>query len=60
MSEDEMTTIDRLARIEVKLDMLVDQRANHEGRLGRVEKFMWVAVGLACASGGYDLSQFIA
>lgn len=39
-------TIDRLARIETKLDALVETRTDTEGRLRRLERFVWVALGL--------------
>lgn len=54
-------TVDRLARIETKLDGIRDDRedfradlASHETRLDRVERFMWLALGMAFASGVPD------
>ena len=43
--------VDRLARIETKLDMLVDTRTLQDARISKLEKFAWVAAGLG-ASGG--------
>lgn len=51
-------TVDRLARIETKLDNMAEDRndtrtelASHSSRLDRVERFMWLAVGMSFASG---------
>lgn len=51
-------TVDRLARIETKLDGLREDREDlsseirgHATRLDRVERFMWLAVGMSFASG---------
>lgn len=51
-------TVDRLARIETKLDNMAEDRADskselaaHSTRLDRVERFMWLAVGMSFASG---------
>lgn len=58
--------IDRLARIEVKLDMLAAARAESDTRydsmdkrMDRVERFMWVAVGIAMASGATNLVSLL-
>lgn len=58
MPEAEVIT-DRLARIEVKLDMLMEQRSDHEGRITRLEKVAWVAIGLAVASGAPWAAQLL-
>ena len=51
-------TVDRLARIETKLDNMAGDRTDtrseldkHAARLDRVERFMWLAVGMSFASG---------
>lgn len=51
-------TVDRLARIETKLDSIAEDRldvrqelAKAGTRLDRVERFMWLAVGMSFASG---------
>lgn len=51
-------TVDRLARIETKLDAISEDRSDtraelgkHATRLDRVERFMWLAVGMSFASG---------
>ena len=51
-------TVDRLARIETKLDAITEDRSDtrnelgkHATRLDRVERFMWLAVGMSFASG---------
>lgn len=54
MSEDR-DTIDRLATIETTLKLLVkqldSQLPTYETRLTRVERVMWVALGMAIAAG---------
>ena len=42
--------VDRLARIETKLDSWADDRRRTEDRLSRLERFMWLAIGLSLAS----------
>ena len=42
----------QLAIINTKLDVLIEQRLDHEGRLRRLEQFKWVMVGAAAAVGG--------
>ncbi len=56
--EDVGAVTDRLARIETKLDAIAEDRnvtradmARMGGRLDRVERFMWLAVGMSFASG---------
>lgn len=55
-------TVERLARIETKLDGIADDRTDvrtiltqHGSRLDRVERFMWLAVGMSVASGVPDV-----
>lgn len=46
---------DRLARVETKLDLLVDQiapqRLDHEARIRTLEQRMWMLAGFAAAPG---------
>ena len=41
-----------LARIEVKLDRLLDDHSDHERRIRKLEQAMWKAVGAAAAVSG--------
>lgn len=47
---------DRLTRVEVKLDMLLLQtptlHTDHETRIRRLERAVWLAAGFASAGGG--------
>lgn len=45
-------TIERLVRIETKLDMMVPTNADHEARIRSLEKYKWLLVGAAGALGG--------
>ncbi len=67
ITDAETRTIDRLARIEVKLDNMRDERAALHGRLDRqatrldrLERFMWLAVGLAGAAAIPNVAEVIA
>ena len=40
-----------LAVISTKLDILIEQRSDHETRIRSLEQFKWALVG-ACAAGG--------
>ncbi len=42
---------DRLVRIESKLDRALTDQADHEVRLRKLERFAYIAIGLAAASG---------
>lgn len=42
----------QLAVINTKLDVLIEQRTDHEARIRGLERFKWVLIGLATASGG--------
>lgn len=44
--------VDRLARIEVKLDQALASTSDHETRIRRLERAIWLAVGFASAGGG--------
>ena len=43
---------ERLARIEVKLDAVLSKHDDHESRLRRLERALWVVTGFAAALGG--------
>jgi len=43
--------IDRLARIETKLDLLAETRTATETRLARLERFMWTAMAVGLTGG---------
>ncbi|MDP9820487.1 hypothetical protein [Nocardioides massiliensis] len=46
------TTVgERLAVMDTKLDVLIQQRTDHEERLRTLERFRWVLLGVAAASG---------
>lgn len=45
------TVGEQLAAINVKLDVLIEQRTDHEARLRGLERFRWVLLGAAAASG---------
>lgn len=64
--ESAAVTIDRLARIETKLDGIRDERGRtedrldtHGRRLDRVERFMWLALGMAAASGAPEIIRYV-
>lgn len=41
-----------VARIEVKLDQALAQHADHETRIRRLERALWMAAGAGLAGGG--------
>ena len=41
----------RLAVMDTKLDALLNQRQDHETRIRRLERWVWVATGVAAAIG---------
>lgn len=57
-------TIDRLARIETTMKQLVkaldNELPSYDKRLTRVERWMWVAVGMATASGLPQIADLLA
>jgi hypothetical protein len=55
---DDVTSVERLARIETKIDMWHNAANDHETRLRCLERLMWVAVGISMA-GGSGLSQWL-
>lgn len=48
----DVEVIDRLARMDVKLDQLLSSVGDHEVRLRALEKAKWMIVGAASAGGG--------
>lgn len=42
----------QLAVISTKLDVLIEQRSDHEMRIRGLEKFKWVMAGFCLAGGG--------
>lgn len=44
--------IERLVRIETKLDIVLAQHTDHEVRLRALERAKWIAAGIAAAGGG--------
>lgn len=60
---DDPGTIDRLARIETTLAQLVKQLdkelSSYETRLTRVERVMWVSLGMAIAAGAPNYVQLL-
>lgn len=55
MADPTPDVIDRLARIETKLD----NYTNLSSRVDRLERFMWLALGISCASGASNFAKFI-
>jgi hypothetical protein len=43
---------ERLVRIEVKLDQALVQHGDHETRLRRLERALWMVTGIAASAGG--------
>lgn len=52
MSTPEAAEIERLTRIEVKLDNFITVYTDHETRLRKLERAVWIATGFATAAGG--------
>lgn len=44
--------LERLTRIEVKLDAQLARADDHETRIRRMERMLWLAAGAATAAGG--------
>lgn len=43
--------LERLARMETKLDVFLSRSDDHETRLRRVERVVWIATGFAATAG---------
>lgn len=48
----EREVLDRLISIETKLDSVIRRGDDHESRLRRLERALWLATGAAAAGGG--------
>jgi hypothetical protein len=48
----EREVLDRLVSIETKLDLSIGRVDDHETRLRRLERTVWIAAGVAAAGGG--------
>lgn len=51
-SEDLVALLERLVRIETKLDLSNRTHDDHETRIRRLERTIWIATGFAAAAGG--------
>lgn len=56
---DDFAQFERLVRIETKLDLANASATDHETRIRRLERSMWLAAGAAAAGGGL-IGQLIA
>lgn len=52
MSDPQATVGEHLAVINVKLDLLLAGKDDHEARIRSLETYKWVLIGVALASGG--------
>lgn len=48
----EAEVLERLTRIEVKLDTAIARGDDHETRIRRLERIVWIAAGAAATGGG--------
>ena len=48
----EREVLDRLVSIETKLDISISRVDDHETRIRRLERAVWIAAGAAAAGGG--------
>lgn len=48
----EREVLDRLVSIETKLDISISRVDDHEARIRRLERAVWIAAGAAAAGGG--------
>lgn len=55
----DLAQFERLVRIETKLDAYNTSSADHEMRLRRLERALWIAVGAAGVGGGV-IGQLVA
>lgn len=55
----ELALVERLVRIETKLDTFNERGTDHEARIRRLERNMWFAMG-AAATGGGVIGQLVA
>lgn len=52
LTSQEISAQERLIRLEVKLDLALSNGTDHEARLRRLERALWLATGAAAAAGG--------
>lgn len=57
--QEEFAQYERLVRIETKLDIYNTSNIDHETRLRRLERNMWIALAIAGLGGG-TAGQFLA
>lgn len=50
--DDSMTTVERLVRIETKLDAWLLRSDDHESRLRKLERALWIGMGATAVVGG--------
>jgi hypothetical protein len=51
-NEDVIALVERLVRIETKLDVSNRTHDDHEARIRKLERSLWIAMGFAAALGG--------
>lgn len=51
MSDDELTVGERLVSIETKINMILARDTDHETRIRKLERWTWVATGIAALAG---------
>lgn len=51
-AETDREVLERLTRIEVKLDAAISRADDHENRLRRLERTVWAVAGAAAIAGG--------
>lgn len=47
----DIEVLERLTRIETKIDSIIDRGDDHEKRIRRLERALWVAAGAGVAGG---------
>ena len=51
MSSDLNAVMERLGRIDAKLDLVLERVNDHEDRIRRHERLIWIAAGVSMAGG---------
>lgn len=51
-AESDREVLARLVRIEIKLDQVIHLGTDHETRIRKLERALWLATGAAAAAGG--------
>jgi hypothetical protein len=49
---EDVQIVERLARLETKLDLHLTKVGDHESRIRRLERALWLAAGAAMVGGG--------